>query len=315
VSEERAGRLPVGDGNEVYWELHGAPSGRAGGAAVVLHGGPGSGSYPGAERLFDLERWRVLVFDQRGCGRSTPHASDPATDLSVNTTDHLLRDMELLRAHHRIESWLLFGASWGSTLALAYAERHPERVSGIVLLGVTMTRRSEIDWLYRRVAPLFPEQWQRFREGVPAAERDGDLVEAYARLLESPDPRTREAAARNWHDWEAAHLSVDPDAAAPSRWEDPAYRLARARIVTHYFRNAAWLDEGALLAGAHALRGIRGVLVQGRLDLASPLVSAWELARAWPDAELVVVKGAGHSGGDPGMYEAVARAIASFSAQ
>jgi proline iminopeptidase len=305
------GLLDVGDENRVYWESCGNPDGKP---AVVLHGGPGSGCSNASRRFFDPEVYRVILFDQRGCGRSTPHASDPRTDLSVNTTRHLLGDIERLRKHLDIERWLVLGGSWGSTLGLAYAERNARTVSEIVLVGVTMTRKSEIDWLYRGVAPLFPEQWARFRGGVPEPERDGDLVEAYARLLESPDPGVRANAARDWHDWEAASLSVDPAARPPAQWSQPEFRMARARIVTHYFRHGAWLEEGVLLREAGALAGIPGVMVQGRLDLGGPLVTAWELAQAWPDADLVIVGGAGHSAADPGMGEAVVAATNRFAA-
>ncbi len=304
------GMLDVGDGNRIYWEICGNPEGKP---AVVLHGGPGSGCSTGIRRLFDPDGYRVVLFDQRGCGRSTPHASDLRTDLSVNTTGHLLGDIDHLRQHLGIDRWLIFGGSWGSTLGLAYAERNPQRVTEIVLVGVTMTRRSEIDWLYRGVAPLFPEQWARFQGGVPELERDGDLVEAYYRLLNSPDPAVRARAAKGWHDWEAALLSVDPYAKPPPEWSQPEFRMARARIVTHYFRHSAWLEDGILLREAGALARIPGVMVQGRLDLAGPLVTAWELAQAWPDGELVIVRGAGHSSADPGMSEAAIAATDRFA--
>ena len=280
---------------------------------MLLHGGPGSGAAPGARRLFDPRAYRIVQFDQRGCGRSTPHASAPEADLSSNTTEHLLGDLERLREHLAVERWLVFGVSWGCTLALAYAERHRDRVRALVLAGVTMTRRSEIAWLYRQIAPLFPEEWERFAGGVPEAERGGDLVEAYSRLLHSPDAAVRERAARDWHDWEAASLSRDPDARPPAEWGDPDFRLARARIVTHYFRHAAWLEEGALLRGAPALANIPGVMIQGRLDLQGPLATAWELARVWPNGELVVVPNAGHSARDPGMTNAIVAATDRFA--
>jgi proline iminopeptidase len=306
------GMLDVGDGNLVHWETCGNPHGKP---AVVLHGGPGSGCSPGLRRFFDPNAYRIVLFDQRGCGRSVPHASDPRTGLSVNTTEHLLADIERLRQHLGIDRWLLFGGSWGSTLGLAYAERNPQRVTAIVLVGVTTTRRSEIDWLYRGVAPLFPVQWARFRAGVQATDRDGDLVEAYYRLLQAPDPGVRAKAAKDWCEWEAALVSVDPDAAPEPRRSQPAFQMAFARIVTHYFRHNAWLEDGILLRNAGALTGIPGVMVQGRLDLGAPLVTAWELALAWPDGELVVVGGAGHSSGDPGMREAVIAAIDRFAAR
>ena len=304
------GMLDVGDGNLVYWEVCGNPDGKP---AVAFHGGPGSGCSTGVRRYFDPGAYRIVLFDQRGCGRSTPHASNLNTDLSVNTTEHLLADIELLRRHLGIDRWLLFGGSWGSSLGLACAERNPHRVTEIVFVGVTTTRRSEIDWLYRGVAPLFPEQWTRFRAGVPAAERDGDLVEAYHRLLHDPDPAVRAKAAKDWHDWEAALLSVDPDAKPDPQWSRPEFQMARARIVTHYFRHNAWLEDGILLREAGSLAGIPGIMVHGRLDLGSPLVTAWELAQAWPDGKLVVVNGAGHTPTDPGMSEAVVAATDHFA--
>ena len=304
------GMLDVGDGNFVYWEVCGNPDGKP---AVVLHGGPGSGCSTRARRYFDPSAYRIVLFDQRSCGRSTPHASDPATDLSVNTTKHLLADIELLRRHLGIDRWLVFGGSWGSTLGLAHAERHPQRASEIILFGVGTTRRSEIDWLYRGVAPLFPEQWSRFRTGVPAGERDGDLIEAYHRLLNDPDPAVCAKAAKDWCDWESALLSVDPDVKPDPERLQPAFQVAFARIVTHYFRHNAWLDDGILLREAASLAGTPGVMIHGRLDLEAPLVTAWELAQAWPDGELVIVSGAGHSYTDPGMSGALVAATDRFA--
>ena len=304
------GMLDVGDGNRVYWEVCGNPKGKP---ALFLHGGPGSGCSAGSRRRFNPDAYQIVLFDQRGCGRSMPHASDFRADLSVNTTDHLLSDMELLRRHLGIERWLLLGGSWGATLALAYAERNPDRVTEIVLVGVTNTRRSEIDWLYRGVAPLFPEQYARFRAGVPAAERDGDLVEAYSRLLNHPDPEIRVRAAQDWCAWENSLVSLDPNAKPEPRRLTPAFQLAFARLVTHYFRHNAWLEDGILLREAGLLAGIPGVLIQGRLDLGGPLVTAWELSQAWQGSELVIVNGAGHSSADPGMTEAVIAATDRFA--
>ena len=290
------GMLDVGDGNLVYWEVCGNPNGKP---ALVVHGGPGSGCGPGSRRYFDPERYRVVLFDQRGCGRSTPHASDPATDMSVNTTQHLLADMERLREHLGIERWLLFGGSWGSTLILAYAERHPDRVCAIVIPSVTMSRRSEIDWLYRGVGRFFPEEWERFRAGVPEAERDGDLLASYARLMEDPEADVRGKAAADWLAWEDAVISQEPHG-TPNAYSSrpPAEQLAFVRICAHYFSHAAWLEENALLHGANRLAGIPGVLIHGRLDLGSPLRTAWELARVWPDARLVVIDDSGHTGSE-----------------
>ena len=288
--------LDVGDEQQVYWEVCGHPHGKP---ALVVHGGPGSGCTPGHREYFDPTCYRVVLFDQRGCGRSRPHASDPSTDLSCNTTEHLLADMDRLRAHLGIDRWLLCGSSWGSTLLLAYAARHPRRVSEIVISGVTTTRRSEIDWLYRGLARFFPAEWERFRAGVPVGDGDGDLVAAYARLLADPDPQVRTQAARDWHAWEDATISLEPHG-TPHAYSDRPLRemLARARLCAHYFAHGAWLEEGALLRDAGRLGGIPGALIHGRLDLSSPLDTAWALARAWPDAELVVVHDSGHTGSD-----------------
>jgi proline iminopeptidase len=290
------GMLDVGDGNLVYWEVSGSPGGKA---AVVVHGGPGTGCGPGSRRYFHPEKYRVVQFDQRGCGRSTPHASDPVTDMTTNTTHHLVSDMERLREHLGIERWLLYGGSWGSTLILAYAERHPQRASEIVILGVTTTRRSEIDWLYRGVRRFFPEEWDLFVAGVPESDRDGDLVAAYARLMEDPSTEVRTHAAANWVAWEDAVISLEPHG-TPNAYSSrpPAAVLAFVRICTHYFSHGAWLEEGQLLRDARRLRGIPGVLIHGRLDMGSPVGTAWELARAWPDARLIIVSDSGHTGSD-----------------
>jgi len=290
------GLLDVGDGNRIYWETSGNPDGKP---ALVVHGGPGSGGRRGSRRYFDPARYRIVRFDQRGCGQSVPHASDPSVDMSVNTTEHLIADMERLREHLGIDEWLLLGGSWGSTLILAYAERHPERVSEIVLLGVTTTRPSERDWLYRGVGRFFPEAWARFREGVPEGERDGDLVSAYARLLESPDPAVRIKAAWDWLAWEDAVISLE-EHGRPGAYSDraPDDALAFVRICSHYFSHDAWLEDGELIRNAGRLEGIPGVLLHGRLDLGSPVGTAWEVAQAWPGSELVVVADTGHTGSD-----------------
>jgi proline iminopeptidase len=303
------GMLDVGDGQRVYWEACGNPSGTP---AVVLHGGPGSGCTPQQRRFFNPEAYRVILFDQRGCGRSTPHAGRPETSLEANTTWHVLADIERLRLHLGIERWLLFGGSWGAALALLYAETYPERVTGIVLGGVTAGRREEIDWLYRGAAPLFPEQWVRFRAGAPEADRDGDLVAAYYRLLQHPDAAVRARAATDWCAWESASISAQPGPSLSPRFRDPAYAMAFARIVTHYFHHNLWLEDGLLLRNAGKLADIRGVLVQGRLDLQAPLATAWAVTQAWPRAELVLVEGAGHASTDPGIPEQLVRATDSF---
>jgi proline iminopeptidase len=288
------GLLDVGDGQSIYWEVSGNPDGTP---AVALHGGPGGGSTPGRRRWFDPARYRLVQFDQRGCGRSTPHAGDWTTDLATNTTHHLIHDIEALRKHLGIERWLVWGASWGVTLALAYAERHPERVTAMILLSITMTRPSDVRWFGHDTGRFFPAEWARFRAGVPERERDGDLVAAYDRLLNGhADPAVRLQAARDWVAWEDAILSLEEGYVTPNpRWADGRFMVAFARLVTHYFSHAAWLEEDELLRNAPRLAAIPGVLVHGRLDLAGPPDVAWQLSRAWPRAELHFVTG-GHTG-------------------
>lgn len=290
IEPYEAGLLDAGDGNLVYWEVCGNPAGKP---ALVVHGGPGSGCGTGVRRYFDPARYRIVLFDQRGCGRSTPHASDPATDMRHNTTAHLIADMELLRERLGIDRWLLYGGSWGSTLILAYAQRHPERVSQIVIAAVTMTRRTEIDWLYRGVGRFFPEQWQKFRSGAPGE----DVVAGYAGLMEDPDSVVRERAAAAWCAWEDTVLSGETGGASRPYGDRPsAARLALVRICSRYFAHGAWLQEGVLLRDAHRLAGIPGVLIHGRLDMGGPLQTAWDLHRAWPGSTLTVVESAGHLG-------------------
>ncbi|MEE4598477.1 prolyl aminopeptidase [Streptomyces sp. DSM 41524] len=309
------GLLEVGDGNRIYWETSGNPQGKA---ALCVHGGPGSGGRRGARGMFDPEVFRIVLFDQRGCGESLPHASDPSVGLEHNTTDHLIADMERLREHLGIERWLLYGGSWGSTLILAYAERHPERVSEIVIAGVTMTRPEETDWLYGGVGRLLPGAWETFRDAVPKAEveaeavRGGDLVAAYNRLVNSPDEAVRVKAARDWCAWEDAVIAHEA-LGSPGYYSDKTddALMAFVRICAHYFAHDAWLEDGQLLRDAHRLAGTPAVLIHGRLDLGSPLKSAWELAKAWPDAELKVVDDSGHTG-SPTMRAAVLDAIARF---
>jgi len=304
------GRLDVGQGNRIYWEARGNPDGRP---ALIVHGGPGSGRPRGSHKGFDPDVFRIVSFDQRGCGDSEPHASDPATEMAYNTTEHLIADMEALRQHLNIDRWLLFGGSWASTLILAYAQRHPERVAGIVLVGVTMTRPQEIDWLYRGLRLLLPIEWERFRAGVPEEHRDVNLVESYRQLLESPDAGVRDRAARDWCAWEDAVIAHE-HRGHPGQYsaKPDAAMLGFVRICTHYFAHRAWLDDGQLLRDAQRLRGIPGVMIHGRLDLSCPLRTAWELAQAWPDAELRIIGDSGHTG-SPAMGRAVLEAIAQFA--
>lgn len=302
------GMLEVGDGNHIYWETCGGPNGKP---AVVLHGGPGSGGTPGWRRYFDPAAYRIVLFDQRGCGRSTPHASDPAVDLGTNTTQHLIGDIERLRVHLGIERWLVLGGSWGSTLGLAYVEAHPERVSEVVLFSVVTTTRREVDWVTRDMRRVFPAQWERLRAGAAEANRDGNLVAAYARLLRDPDPAVRDKAARDWCEWEDTHVALRPTPPDP-RYQDPAFRMCFARLVTHYWEHAAWLEEGALLRGAERLGDIPCVLIHGRLDVSGPPDIAWDIAQVWPGAELVLVDEGGHGTSEPGMAEALVAATDRF---
>jgi proline iminopeptidase len=306
------GALDVGDGNLLFWETCGDPRGKP---AVVLHGGPGSGCTARHRRFFAPDAYRVVLFDQRNCGRSVPHASDPATDLAGNRTAALVADIEALRGHLGIDRWLVFGGSWGSTLALAYAEAHPARVTELVLFGVTTGRHAEFDWLFRGgVARFFPEQWDRLVAALPPELRGGDVVEGYHALLEDADPGVRRRAVEAWCLWESATPSWPPADGLASRFADTRYATAFARIVTHYVRANAWLEDGALLRRAGALAGTPGVLVNGRFDFQAPLGNAWELRRAWPRAELVVVDEAGHDVGEATARELV-RATDRFAAR
>ena len=306
------GMLAVGDGDLVYWETCGSPRGKP---AVVLHGGPGSGCTNWNRRLFDPSAYRIVLFDQRGCGRSTPHASAPDTDLARNTTSNLIADIERLRLHLDIDRWLVLGGSWGSTLALAYTETHPDRVTEMILFGVTTGRRKEFDWWFRGgAAVLLPAQWERLRAALPVGERDGDIVEAYHRLLHDPDPEVRRRAAVAWCTWESTDLAWPPAPRLSPRFTDPAFAMAFARLVTHYVRHDAWLEDGSLLRGAGSLAGIPGIMVNGRLDLLAPVAWAWDLHRVWPRAELVVVDNAGHAGDDPGITQELVRSTDQFAA-
>jgi len=293
------GLLDVGEGNLVYWETCGNPDGKP---AVMVHGGPGQGCAPNMRRIFDPSRYRAVLFDQRGCGRSRPHASDPGTSLAGSTTGHLVADMERLREHLGIDRWLVTGGSWGTTLGLVYAERYPRRVSEIMLSAISTTRPSELDWLYRGAGRFFPEEWERFSAvAAGAAGFDGDVVAAYARLMEDPDPAVRNRAAAGWYRWEEAVLSLEPTAkllagSAPDAADD--YVLAFVRICAHYYSHAGFLSDGAVIRGAGRLAGIPGVLIHGRLDLSCPAATAWELARAWPGAELLIDDHSGHRGSD-----------------
>lgn len=289
------GLLAVGDGHEIYWETCGRPDGVP---VVYLHGGPGSGASAGIRRWFDPEIFRAVIFDQRGCGRSRPLADGPDVDLSSQTTDHLIADIEALRIHLGIDRWLVLGLSWGSTLALAYAQAHPDRVRGVVMGLVTTTSPEEVAWITETVGAIFPEGWDRLADHVPDRLRDRPLVDAYAELLNDPDPDVVDAAALAWCRWEDTHVSLAPGWRPDPRFDDPAFRIGFARLVTHYWRHAAFRRDAPLLAGAAALGDLPGVLIHGRWDVSGPLRTAWDLAKVWPGAELQIMEDAGHGGED-----------------
>jgi proline iminopeptidase len=305
IEPYESGLLDVGDGHQIYWELCGNPHGKP---AVFLHGGPGAGCSPKHRRLFNPERYQVLLFDQRGCGRSLPHAC-----LEANTTWHLVADIERLRDMAGVERWLVFGGSWGSALALAYAETHPERVSELVLRGIFMLRRAELAWYYQEGASwLFPDKWEGFLAPIPEAER-GDLMAAYHRRLTGDDPAVRLAAAKAWSLWEGETITLLPSAELSAQHGGDDFALAFARIENHYFVHAGFMDEGQLLRDAGRLQNIPAVLVQGRYDVACPVRTAWDLHRAWPEAELQLVEDAGHAFDEPGILDRLLAATDRFT--
>ena len=301
------GMLHTDDGHQIYWELCGNPQGKP---AVFLHGGPGSGCSPDHRRLFDPERYCVLLFDQRGCGRSTPAAS-----LENNTTWHLVDDMERLRTMLGLERRLVFGGSWGSTLALAYAQKHPQRVSALVVRGIFTMRRAELQWYYQEGASwLFPDLWEGFVAPIPQAER-GDLIAAYRKRLIGSDPHVQIACARAWSLWEGQTIRLLPDQANTDKHSQDAFSLAFARIENHYFVHGGWMDEGQLIRDAHRLAAIPGVIVQGRYDACTPARTAWDLHRAWPQAEFHLVPDAGHAFNEPGILARLIAATDRFALQ
>lgn len=301
------GRLRVSDVHELYYEQSGNPDGKP---VVFLHGGPGGGSNPDMRRFFDPAVYRIVLFDQRGCGLSTPHAS-----LVDNTTWHLVADIEALRTHLGIDRWQVFGGSWGSTLALAYAQKHPSRVTELVLRGIFLLRRSELEWFYQHetgAASVFPDLWEQYVAPIPRAER-GDMMQAYYKRLTSRNATVRQRAARAWSVWEGAtsHLHSDPRYVA--NFDDPDYAAAFARIECHYFVNRGFFThDDQLLRDVRRIRHIPCVIVQGRYDMVCPMRSAWALHRAWPEAKLVVVPDAGHSAFEAGTARALREAADAF---
>jgi proline iminopeptidase len=300
-----SGMLAVDGRHRLHYEQCGNPEGKP---VVILHGGPGAGCSAKMRRFHDPARYRIVLFDQRGSGRSTPHA-----DLVDNTTWDLVADIERLREHLGIARWQVFGGSWGSTLALAYAEAHPSRVSELVLRGIFMLRRWELEWFYQEGASrLFPEAWHQYLEAIPDVER-GDLISAYHRRLTSSDEATRLAAARAWSVWEASTSLLIPDEAFIDGHRDAHFALSFARIESHYFVHGGFFDvEDQLLRDAHRLRGIPGVIVHGRYDVVCPIQNAWDLQRAWPDSKLVVSPTAGHSAFEPENASALVDATDAF---
>lgn len=305
IDPYRTGRLKVSDLHDLYFEECGNPGGKP---VVMLHGGPGGGCSDFMRRLHDPSAYRIILFDQRGCGRSAPHAC-----LEDNTTWHLISDIEALREHLGIESWQVFGGSWGSTLALAYAQTHPGRVRELVLRGIFTLRRKEIEWFYQGgCSEIFPEAWQDYLAPIPEDER-GDIVGAYYKRLTGEDRAIQVEAARAWSMWEGSTISLFPDAGRVARFGRDEYALAFARIECHYFINGGFLErDDQLIANADRIRHIPGVIVQGRYDVVTPATSAWELSRAWPEADLRIVPDAGHAVSEPGITSELVSATDRF---
>jgi proline iminopeptidase len=306
IEPYKSGHLDVGDGHSLYWELSGNPKGKP---VVFLHGGPGGGSSPEHRRQFDPKLYNILVFDQRGCGKSTPYAS-----LENNTTWDLVADIEKLREMVGVDKWQVFGGSWGSTLALAYAQTHPSRVTELVLRGVFLFDPFEIDWMYKYggASQLYPDGWDAFVADIPPAERN-DLVAAYQRRLTSDDEAEQLKAAQAWSKWEGEIVTLLPSPDTIEHFTSPEVAVAVARIENHYMANRGWLEAGQLLRGASKLKGIPGVIVQGRHDCCTPPVAAWSLKKAWPDVDLNIIPDAGHLFSEPGNLDALIRATDRFA--
>ncbi len=305
IEPYETGHLDVGDGHVIYWERVGT---RGAKPAVFLHGGPGGGISPKQRRAFDPALYDVMLFDQRGCGRSTPHAG-----LDANTTWHLVADIERLRELAGVEKWQVFGGSWGSTLALAYAETHPQRVTELIVRGIYTLQKSELDWYYQfGVSEMFPDKWERFLAPISEVER-GNLMAAYRKRLTSADRAVQIEAAKAWSLWEGETITLLPDPALTSQHGSDDFALAFARIENHYFTHGGWLEEGQLLRDAHKLKGIPGLIVHGRYDMPCPLRTAWDLAKAWPDADFHIIEGAGHAFSEPGILDRLIRATDKFA--
>lgn len=305
IEPYETGMLDVGDGHEIYYERAGTKGGKP---AVFVHGGPGGGCSPDHRRLFDPRSYDVMLFDQRGCGRSTPHAS-----LEANTTWHLVEDMERLRAMMGAEKWLVFGGSWGSTLSLAYAETHASHVSELVLRGIYLLSKAEMDWYYQfGVSEMFPEKYARFQAAIPEDER-GDMIAAYHKRLTHEEEAVRLEAALAWSIWEGETITLLPREDNSESFADPHFALAFARIENHYFTHGGWMEEGQLLRDAGKLSGIPGVIVHGRYDMPCPARSAFALHDAWPGSELHIIDGAGHAYDEPGILDRLIRATDAYA--
>lgn len=305
IEPHRSGMIDVGDGHRMYFEECGNPRGQP---ALLVHGGPGGGSNPTMRRFHDPKHYRIILFDQRGCGRSTPNAS-----LEANTTWHLVADMERLRQALGIDRWQVFGGSWGSTLALAYAQRHPDRVDSLVLRGIFLVRRAELEWFYQEGCSwIYPDAFAAYASVIPASER-GDLIAAYHKRLTDSDPQIVLAAAKAWSVWEGSTLSLVPDAERIRSFAADAYAVAFARIECHYFVNAGFFTtDGQLLTDAGRLAGIPGVIIHGRYDVVTPAKNAWDLKAVWPAAELRIVPDAGHAMSEPGIAHELVSATRRF---
>ncbi len=303
IEPNQTGMLPVDEIHTLYWEESGNP---AGVPVVLLHGGPGAGTNPQLRRFFDPTHYRIILFDQRGAGKSTPHG-----ELRGNTTPNLVADIEILRHHLEIEKWLVFGGSWGSTLAIAYAEAHPQRCLGLILRGIFLCRQSEIDWFLYGIRNLFPEVWRQFAEFIPEVERD-NLLDAYYKRLINPDPAIHMPAAHCWSIYEGSCSTLLPSPETVARFGDDNLALGMARIEAHYFKNNIFMPKNALLENVEKLRNIPAVIVQGRYDVVCPIVTAEELHQAWPEAEYIVVPGAGHSAMEPEILAQLVSAAERF---
>jgi proline iminopeptidase len=302
----KSGHLSVNPEHSIYWELSGSPSGKP---ALFLHGGPGGGNLKGYRKMFDPEKYLVIYMDQRGCGQSRPLAKD-YRDLAGNNTSALIGDIEALRIHLGIEKWMITGGSWGSTLGLAYAQAHPDRVTGIVLSSITVTSEEEVRWITEDVGHLFPVEWDEFASAVRNFQ-GARLIDRYYSAITSPDADTRRKAADAWCDWENAHISLDPNWKPVPLFEDPEMRLRFATLVIHYWKHSGFLSDRPILSGMAALSGIPATLIHGRYDVSLPIRTAWDLHKRWPGSRVIVIQDEGHGG--PKMSEQMSQVLSELA--